>query len=335
MSTQLTNYGQVNQRTAAWAATKMLSHAEPVTVLSKFGATKPMPKNKADTVKFRRPVPFPAATTPLVEGVTPTAQKMSYEDVTAQLKQYGCPIEITDVVQDLAEDPVLSDASMLAGEQAGLTLEMVTYGVVKAGTNVHYSNGATRDAVNTPISLAKQRAVTTALWEQKARKLTRMLDGSPKYGTKPIEACYVAVAHSNLASDIRDMPGFIPVAEYGNRQMLCPEELGTVEDVRYVLSPELEPWADAGGAYNGSGTDMRTTTGTNADVYPVIYFGKDAFGTVPLKGSNAITPMVVNATPSAADPMAQRGYVSWKAYFTAVILNESWMARLEVAATDL
>jgi N4-gp56 family major capsid protein len=327
-----TTYGDVNQRTAAWAASEMLKHAEPVIILGKFGATKPMPKNKADTVKFRRPIPFPAATTPLVEGVTPSAQKMSYEDVSATLKQYGKPIEITDVVADLAEDPVLKDASMLAGEQAALTTEMVTYGVLKAGTSVYYANGASRSAVNTAITLTKQRAVTRFLKAQKAGKITRILDGSVNYSTKPIEAAFVAVAHTDLESDIRGMAGFVPVAQYGSRQVLCPEEIGSVEDVRYVLSPELASWADAGGA-KGS---MVSTTGTSADVYPVLFFGKEAFATVPLKGANAITPMVLNpGTPSKSDPMGQRGYVSWKAYFTAVILNQNWMARLEVAVTAL
>ena len=105
MPTGTTTYGVINQRTAAWAATQMLKHAEPVIVLGKFGMIKQVPGNKADTVKFRRPVPFTAATTPLAEGVTPTAQRMAYEDVSVQLKQYGRPIEITDVVADLSEDP--------------------------------------------------------------------------------------------------------------------------------------------------------------------------------------------------------------------------------------
>lgn len=330
-----TTYGDISQRTAAWAAVEMLSHAEPVMVLQKFGMTKPMPKNKANQVKFRRPIPFPAATTPLTEGVTPTSQKMQYEDVSATLRQYGKPIEITDVVMDLSEDPVLQDASMLAGEQAALTGEMITFGAVKAGTNIVYANGAARASVNTPISVNKLRAVTRFMMNQKAGRLTRMLDGSPNYGTKPIEAGYVACGHTDLAADIRQLPGFTPVAEYGSRQVLCPEELGSVEDVRFVLSPELTPFADAGGAFGGSGTAMVTTSGTLADVYPLLFIGKESFGLVPLKGANAITPMVVNPKPSAADPMAQRGYVSWKTYFTAVILNESWLVRMEVAATDL
>lgn len=331
-----TTYGVISQRTAAWAATVMLRHAEPVLVLQKFGTPKEMPRNKADTVKFRRPIPFSAATTPLQEGVTPTAQKMQYEDVQATMRQYGRPIEITDVVMDLAEDPVLRDASILAGEQAALTVEMVTWGVIKAGTNVAYSNGAARTSVNTPISLNKQRAVTRSLKAQKARKITTMLSPSPNYATQAIEASWVAVAHTDMEADIRALPGFIPTSQYGSRSMLCPEEIGAVEDVRYVLSPELSPVADGGGAYAGSGENMVTTSGTSADVYLVIYIGKESYGLVPLKGKSAMTPMVINpGTPSKSDPLGQRGYVSWKTYYTCVRLNENWMMRLECAATDL
>jgi len=333
MSTQTTKYGDINQRTAAWAASEMLKHAEPVIVLQKFGLTKPLPKNKADTVKFRRPVPFTAATTPLVEGVTPTAQKMVYEDVQVTLKQYGKPIEITDVVMDLSEDPVLKDATMLAGEQAALTTEMITYGIIKAGTSVFYANGTTRAGVNTAITLNKQRAVTRSLKAQKAKKITSILDGSPNYNTTPIEASYVAVAHTDLEADLRGLAGFTPVAEYGNRKPISHEEIGTVEDVRYILSPELGPFQAAGSTtLNG----MVADDSTNVDVYPVLFIGRDAFGVVPLKGANAMTPMVINpGTPSKSDPLGQIGFVSWKAYHAAVILNQNWMARLEVGVTDL
>jgi N4-gp56 family major capsid protein len=331
MATGTTTYGDISQRTAAWAAGEALSHAEPVLVLQKLGMSKPLPKNKADTVKFRRPIPFPVSTTPLQEGVTPPAQKMAYEDVTVQIKQYGVPTEITDVVQDLAEDPVLSDAMMLAGEQAAAVMEQVTYGAVKAGTSVFYANGAARTDVNTAISINKQRAVIRALKAQKAQKITRILDGSVNYLTKPIEASYVAVTHTDVEHDIRQLSGFIPVASYGTRNIVSPEELGSFEDVRYITSPDLASFPDAGGADAG----FVSESGTSADVYPVLFFGKEAFGCVPLKGSGAITPYVVNAKPSAADPLAQRGYVSWKAYYACVILNNSWMTRFECSATLL
>ena len=331
MADGTTTYGDINQRTAAYAAADMLAHAEPHIVLSRLGMTKPMPKNKAETVKFRRPIPFGPALQPVTEGVTPTAQKMQYEDVEATLKQYGRPVEVTDKVMDLSEDPVLKDATMLIGEQAAETIEAVLYGVLKAGTNVFYANGSARNAVNTALSLNKQRAVTRALNAQKAKKITRMLAPGPQYDVYAVEAAFIAAAHTDVESDIRNLAGFVPTSKYGSRKTISEHEIGSVESVRYLLSADLAPFPDAGGATAG----FVSTTGTSADVYPILYFGQDAFGQVPLKGMEAITPMVVNAKPTDSDPMAQRNYVSWKTYYAAVILNDSWMARLEVAVTLL
>ena len=120
-----TSYGSISQRTAAWASKEMLSHAMPVEVLARFAQSKPVPKNTAEGAKFRRPIPFPPATVPLTEGVTPTGRAMQYEDVSVTLAQYGDFVEITDKVMDMSEDPVLKDSSALCGEQAAETIESV------------------------------------------------------------------------------------------------------------------------------------------------------------------------------------------------------------------
>lgn len=328
-----TTYGDISQRTAAYAAVDMLAHAEPILVLSKFGQNKPLPKNKADTVKFRRPVPFAVATAPLTEGVTPIAKQMSYEDVTVQIQQYGDVIEITDKVDDLSEDPVLKDASMLAGEQAAETIEMVTYGVLKGGTGVRYANAVGgRSSVVAAISLNDIRSCVRSLKAMRARPLTSMLSGSPNYATKPIEGGYVAFCHTDVEADLRQLTGFTPTVSYGSRQQLCPEEIGSIENVRFITSPLLSSWADAGGA---KGT-KKSTSGTYADVYPVIFVGKESYGLVPLKGEGSITPTVLNpGKPSKSDPLGQVGYVGWKAYFACVRLNEGWMRRLETAVEAL
>lgn len=332
MSNNVTVYGDISQRTAAWASREYLRHAEPVIVLQKLGQTKPLPTNTADTAKFRRAVPFAVSTVPLQEGVTPNAQSISYVDVTVQVRQYGKVTVISDWVQDTAEDPVLQHATELMGENAGATAEQIVYNAVKGGTNVVYANGAARTDVNTVISLNKQRAVTRALAAQKARMISKVLAGSPDYDTHPVEPAFVAVAHTDMESDIRNLAGFISTAKYGTKSMISDREIGSVENVRYILSPDLAPIADAGGAAGGT---KLSTTGTSADIYPVLFFGTDAFGVVPLKGKNSLTPVVVNAKPSDSDPLAQRSKVGYKFAMAATILNEAWMCRLECAATLL
>jgi N4-gp56 family major capsid protein len=209
---------------------------------------------------------------------------------------------------------------------------MLTWGVLKAGTNVAYANGAARTDVNTVIALEDIRGAVRGLKAQRGKSITSMLAGSPDYATKPVEGGYVAFAHTDLEADLRNLTGFTPVAAYGSRKPLCPEEIGSVENVRFILSPLLSSWADGGGAKGA----MKSTTGVNADVYPVIVIAKEAYGLVPLKGEGAITPTVLNpGKPSKSDPLGQIGYVGWKTWFAAVRLNEAWMRRIEVAVTAL
>lgn len=329
-----TTYGDISPRTAAHAAVQHLEHAEPILVLSKFGDNKPQPRNRTQTQKFRRPVPFPVSTTALTEGVTPPARQMQYEDVSVTLSQYGDVSETTDVVQDTHEDPVLRDMAVLGGEQAAETIEMVTYGVLKGGTNVVYSNGSARASVNTVIGLNQLRSAVRTLKANRGRQITSMLAASPNYDTTPVEGGYIAFGHTDAEADVRQIPGFKPVADYGSRQPLVPEEIGTVENIRIILSPLFEAFADAGGTASTNST--KSTTGTSSDVYPMIVIAKHAYGLVPLKGEGAITPTVLNpGTPSKSDPLGQRGYAGWKTYFACVRLSEAWMVRIEHAVTDL
>lgn len=322
----------VSPRTAVYAVKKMLRHAGPVMVLEKLGRQEAIPKNVGMTVKFRRPRVFTAATTPLMEGVTPKSSTFRYDDVTCTFKQYGQVIETTDIIEDFHEDGVLMDISEQAGENIGRTKEALLYALLKSGTSVFYANGAAPTDVNTPLSLSKHQAVMRFLKAQKAQPITSTLDGSVNFNTRPVERGYVAVAHTDLEADIRALPGFTPVAEYGTKSTISEYELGSVMDCRWILSPDLMPTTDGGGA---AGT-MVSTTGTNADLYPVLYFGREAFAVCPLRGMNSVQPSVIPASKvDKSDPLGQRAIVGWKTYFAAVITNDLWMARLMVACTKL
>ena len=331
----LTTFGDIGTRAAAFAHANALAHAEPILVLEKFAQIRPMPKNSTETVKFRRPTPFAAVTTPLTEGATPSGAKMAYVDVTGVLAQYGDVHEITDVIQDLAEDAVLKDVTMLVGEQAAETKELLVWGVLVAGTNVFYDTQAhtLRSEVDSKFVAARQRAIIRSLKGQRAKKLTSILSGSVKVGTKPIQAAYVGFCHTDLENDIRDATGFIDVSEYGTRETLCPEEIGSIGEVRYISNPMLTNFADSGALVAATGM---IATSTNVDVYPIVYVGKEAFGCVPLAGKDSIRINVLNPEKaSKSDPLGQRGFVGFKMWFLSLILNENWMARLEVGATDL
>lgn len=346
------SYGDISPAVAAYSVVRMLKRAMPYLQLEKFGQTYPLPTNSTNTAKFRRyfmlgatgsagaggggtngagsPFNIPVATQPLIEGVTPSGSTLANTDYTVTLQQYGDFITITDVIEDIHTDNVLQQATDILGESAALTVETLRFNVLKAGTNVFYANGvASRSLIVTAITLTDQRKVTTALNRQNAKKITSVVGSTADYGTKSVEASFMAVCHPDLESDLRSMTGFKVVADYGPHTTPFEGEIGSCEQVRYLLSTVIAPWPDAGGA---KGT-LRSTTGTSADVYPVLIFARDAFGIVPLKGKSSMTPMVVNPKPAPGDPLGQRGTVGWKLWTSTVILQDAFMARLEVGAT--
>ncbi len=134
----LNTYGDIGNATAGWYSRKLLSHAMPVIILERFGLTKPLPKKQTKVIEFRRSQPFQPKTIPLVEGVTPQGSDFGYDTISAQIQQYGDWVGITDVVQDTSKDDVLRDIVERQGEQAGETREALTWGIVRAGTNVQY-----------------------------------------------------------------------------------------------------------------------------------------------------------------------------------------------------
>jgi N4-gp56 family major capsid protein len=324
-----TAYGDISPRTAAYAAKELLKRGIPYLVIEKFGQAKTLPEKNSKVIKFRRYSALPTTPVALTEGVTPAGQTLTSTDITATLSQYGDKTTLTDVVLDTHEDPVLNEAIELLGEQAAQMIEKMRYGVIKAGTNVLYANGANRAAVNTVLTVTMQRRAVRALKRQNARFITSIVKSTPAYGTEAVAPGFVALVHPDLAGDIRSLVGFVPAEKYGS---MTPweNELGKCEEVRYVESTIFEPFADAGAAAGGT---KLSTTGTNCDVDPILFVGRDAYGIVALKGMFAITPMVVNPKPSDSDPLAQRGHAAWKTMQTAVILNDAWLVRLEVAAT--
>lgn len=326
------SYGDVSPRVGIYAVSKMLARIEPILVLEKFAVVTPLPKNKGETVKWRRIRPLQVSTVNLTEGVTPPPSQLVYDDVTTVLGQFGGWIQISDKIQDLHEDRVLDDAMTALADQAASVKEAVIWGILRGGTNVLYANGSARSSVNTPVDLELIRAATNTLKRNHAKKITKRIAAGPDFATEPVAASFVIYGHVDLERDFREMASFVPVERYGSFQPIDDNELGKVEENRVILSPQLSPFADAG----GTATGVRSTSGTSADVYPIMVIASESFGTVPLKGVSSVEMAVKNPKMGEpGDPLGQRGHVAWKIWFQAVRLNEQWMVRIEAAATSL
>lgn len=330
---------------------EILAHAIPVEVLALGVTQKKMPKNGGETIVYRRWLPFGATTASALsantwtvaslahltqEGVTPAADTLVPQDVTVNMQQYACLYSVTDKLMDLSEDGVEIPMEMKkqTGERMGLVREMVRYGVLKACTNKFFAGGTSRATMDETVTLNFLRKITKSLKANHAKVITSILSAAPGFNTTPVEAAYIVFAHTNLEADIRNLPGFKETAVYGQRKVISEYEIGSCENFRFILSPELASIPDAGAAIAGTG--LFSTTGTLADVYPMLVMAEEAACDVALRGKDALDPTwIPPGQKDKNDPLGQRGYIGAKFYAAAFVANNGWMAAAEVGETAL
>ena len=328
--------GDIGYRSTGKVKKRLLRRGNYKLVAAKFGQAFTQGKHNTLTAKWRRYDNFPTAEAPLSEGITPPGRKLAKTDVTSTLQQYGDWAELTDIVFDTHEDDVPKETVNLCGDQMGETVEVVTVATLKSGSNVFYANNAgSRAAVNSPCLPGDFKRIERSLAKNKGTMITSMIKASQNVSTEPINPAFIAMGHTDLKADVESMEGFVPVRNYADSsKTVHPSEVGSLGSFRFCLTPLFEAWLAAGTAgttYLSSG-DIPASS-LSADVYPIIVVGKDSYGVVRLQGVDAVKPAVVYPKPVVGDELAQRGFVSWKIYYTSVILNSSWVARYEVAAT--
>ena len=335
---------------------EILKHAVPVEVLAKGGRQVKFPKNNSDTYVARRWLPYGSTTTNngnqffsnstgdrgnvlaqahlVQEGVTPTPDSITPQDVTVVMQQYSCLYGFTDKTYDLYEDDIPKAMQEQIGERVALVNEMINYGVLRASTNQYYGGtGTSRSTVNGRLTLNLVRKVVKALQANHGKNVTSVLGASNQYGTDAVAPGFIVYCHTDMEPDIRDLPGFVPAEKYATGSPM-PNEVGKCERFRFVTSPDLPSYQDAGAAVGSLG--LYSTTGTSIDVYPLIIAAADAWSQVAVRGKESLDPTFLPpGQKSKSDPHGQRGYAGtiwWKA---ALIENAGWVAIANVGVTSL
>lgn len=337
---------------------EIMAHAVPLEVLSKGGKQIKLPKNSSDTYVARRFLPYGGTTTNsstmnqffqngtgdranviaqahlTQEGVTPAPDSITPQDLTVVIQQYSCLYGFSDKTYDLYEDDIPKAMIAQVGERVTFVNEMIVYGALKACTNQYFGGtGTTRSTVSGPVTLGLIRKMVKNLQANHAKPVNSVLKASGMYGTDAVAPGYSVYCHTDLEPDIRDLPGFIPAEKYATGTAM-PNEIGKVERLRFLTSPDLPAFQDAGAVVGG--LNLYSTSAVNIDVYPLIVTGADAWSQLAVRGKESLDPTYLPpGLKSKSDAFGQRGYAGtiwWKA---AIVENNGWIAVANVGVRNL
>ena len=298
----------------------LLERAVPSFIHNRYAEIRDIPQGNTNVIKFRRYTNLTAATTALTQGVTPAGSQLSITDLTATVQQYGDYVTLTDFLEMTTLDPVLNETAELLADQVGDTLDQLTRDVLVAGTNVFYASTAT---ARNQITAAMKFTVTEAknlvklLKEQKAKRITEMVDPTTGIATQGIMPSYIAFVHPDTTRDLKDDTNFKQINTYSRPEQILPDEVGSIDELRCIESTNCKIFTAA-----GAGSPA-------ANVYATVVVARHAYAITRISGE--ALHMVIKPLGSAgtADPLDQRSTSGWKATHVAVRLNENWMIRLE------
>jgi len=208
---------------------KLLEVAKTKWVHQQFGQKRTIPKNEGKTVKFRRYELFTpdAVTQKLTEGVKPAGQTLSQTEVNATVDQYGAYVEISDLLDLTAADPVIRDSVELLGEQLGTVVDWVTRDAMRAGASAHYA--ASRLNMKTitgsdKMTIAEIRKAVKTLKKSKARPFG---DGN-----------FVCIVDPDVSYDIQNDQLWKDIAVHADPERAYRGEIGRLFGIVFVETTE-------------------------------------------------------------------------------------------------
>ena len=303
MPENLTTTTQVDPGVQIFYDRVLLKRAQPFLIHEKAAQTRNISKKSGDTIKFRRYASLTPATTPLTEGVTPPGQRASKTDLTAQVKQYGDFLHVSDWVDLTNQDSTLTEFAEILGEQMGKTRDALCRDILAACASTVDVSGA--------LALANVKTAIKTLVGNDAQFITNLVRAGTGQGTQPVSPAYWAMSHTDQLDDWHGITGWIPVRKYAKPDEADPAEWGSIEQVRLLLSTH----------------GYKNTSLTHYYKIPVV--GKNAYGVTEIEGGAAKNIVKPFGSGGTEDPLDQRGTSGWKMTYVARILNDNFMLILD------
>lgn len=294
--------------------------ARPYLPHNKWADIADIPRNQGTLIRRRRYTLLTAATTPIVEGVTPDLQQLAITNVDATVQEYGSGVLLTRKLLYTTLDPLLNEVNDLLAQNMGNTLDQLNATELATVTTKQYASTATAtNEVTSAMKITKaevQEAVRT-LKNNNAMKLTSMINHDDGFNSSPVDATFIAIVHPNTSYDLKNIPGFIRVEEYGSQKAALENEVGALDEVRFVET---------------TNATVRSSEGSGSiDVYSTIIMAKELYMNSRIAGEAARN--IIEGPGGNTDPFHQRTTSVWFSTFVAQILNDNFGVDLQHAVS--
>lgn len=242
-------YSQFTSDIENYIADELLALARRQVVAYGFGDELELPEGRGLTYTATRYQRIPLPFAPLSEGVPPTGQAMTLEQVSATVQQWGDKVTITDVAELTIKHPLFKTAVNLCGLAVTETLDRNTFNSLNGGTQINYVNirGSRASLVaGDTMNLHEVHRITAAfltigvprfMGDENTTQKISAGDGEPNAGKDPrAQPHFVCIMHPLCEHDIRETATITNAWTYSDVDKLYNDELGELAGTRFCRS---------------------------------------------------------------------------------------------------
>lgn len=173
-------------------------------------------------------------------------------------------------------------------------------------------------------------------------KRTKMITGSRMIDTATIDGARIMYVGSELLPTLKKMTdsfgnkAFIPVQKYAAAGQTFRGEVGSIDQFRIVVVPEMMHW-------EGLGAEVTTNEGYREtygryDIYPMLCVGSESFTTIGFQTDGRTVKFKIidkepgEETADRNDPFGETGFTSIKWWYGFMVLRPERIALIKTVA---
>ena len=181
------------------------------------------------------------------------------------------------------------------------------------------------------------------LSDNRTPKNTKLITGSRMVDTKTINGAHYMYVGSELIPMLRKMTdsfgnqAFVSVEKYASAGNIANGEIGSIDQFRIIVVPEMMHWAGVGAAVTTN--DGYMESGGKYNAYPMLVIGSGSFTTIGFQtDGKTVKFKIKHAKPGstesyANDPFGETGFMSIKWYYGFMVLRPERIALAKTVAT--
>ena len=270
------------------------------------------------------------------------------KELEGTIEKFGFFDEYTQESMDFDTDADLwqhINREMISGANE-ITEDALQIDLINAAGVIKYAGNATLNSevgADDLVSYGDLLRLSIDLDNNRTPKHTKVITGTRMVDTNTINAARVMYIGSELLphlkglKDLHNNAAFISVEKYAAGGTTLTGEVGSIDQFRIVVVPEMMKWEGAGASAAGSSTHYET--GEKFDVFPMLVVGDSSFTTIGFQTDGKTVKFKIThkkpgeETADRNDPYGETGFMSIKWYYGFMVLRPERIALIKTAAT--